>query len=173
MRQPCYPGKGCILEYHGRQTLLPPHAQDALLLLHHFFAIPKLLYTMRTVPCFLAHELRSYVDLLRSITSRIANVFLSDSDTAWTQASLPVKNGGLGIRSAVRLAPSAFLASAAGSSSLVSLTLPTRLQDATLTGRSEAGMLWAQGHDSPPLLDPAAHRQKLWDFPESVQWQWP
>ena len=30
---------------------------------------------------------------------------------AWPQASLPVKNGGLGIRSAAQLAPSAFLAS--------------------------------------------------------------
>ena len=142
------------------------HAQDALLLLRHSFAIPKLLYTLRTTPCFLSHELKSYDNLLRSITSRIANVSLSDPDPAWIQASLPVKHGGLGIRSAVQLAPSAFLASAAGSSSLVSMIVPTPLQDAPLTGRSEALRLWAQGHDSPPPPDPAAHRQKLWDLPK-------
>ena len=85
------------------------HAQDALLLLRHSFAIPKLLYTLRTAPCFLSHELRSYDDLLRSITSRLANVSHSDSDPAWTQATLPVKNGGLGIRSAIQLAPSDLL----------------------------------------------------------------
>ena len=80
------------------------HAQDALPLLCHSFAIPKLLYTLRTAPCFLSHELRSYDDLLRSITSRIANVPFSESDPVWTQASFPVKQGGLGIWSAVQLA---------------------------------------------------------------------
>ena len=141
------------------------HAQDALLLLRHSFAIPKLLYTLRTAPCFLSHELRSYDDLLRSITSRIANVPLSESDPAWTQASLPVKQGGLGVRSAVQLAPSAFLASAAGSSGLVSQIVPAHLQDASLVARSEALSLWTLGHDSSPPPDPVAHRQKMWDYP--------
>jgi len=35
------------------------------------------------------------------------------SDTQWQQATLSVREDGLGIRSAVMLAPSAFLASAA------------------------------------------------------------
>ena len=136
------------------------HAQDALLLLHHSFAIPKLLYTLRTAPCFLSHELRTYDDLLRSITSRIANVPFSESDAAWTQASLPVKQGGLGIRSAVQLAPSAFLASAAGSSSLLSQIIPAHLQDSSLVARSEALSLWTLGHDSPPPPDPVAHAKR-------------
>ena len=129
------------------------HAQDALF----SFAIPKLLYTLRTAPCFLSHELRTYDDLLRSITSRIANVPFSESDAAWTQASLPVKQGGLGIRSAVQLAPSAFLASAAGSSGLVSQIVPAHRQDSFLVARSEALSLWTLGHDSPPPPDPVAH----------------
>ena len=141
------------------------HAQDALLLLRHSFAIPKLLYTLRTASCFLSHELRTYDDLLRSITSRIANAPLSESDAAWTQASLPVKQGGLGIRSVVQFAPSAFLASAAGSSSLVSQIVPAHLQDSSLVARSEALSLWTLGHDSPPPPDPVAHHQKMWDYP--------
>src|SRR5688572_18326954 len=40
------------------------------------------------------------------------------SDDQWIQASLPVRNGGLGIRSAVMLATSACLASAAGTRNL-------------------------------------------------------
>ena len=36
------------------------------------------------------------------------------NDNQWTQATLPVKDGGLGICSVIVLAPSAFLASAAG-----------------------------------------------------------
>ena len=141
------------------------HAQDALLLLRHSFAIPKLLYTLRTAPCFLSHELSIYDNILKSITSRITNVPLGDSDTAWTQASLPVKQGGLGIRSAVQLAPSAFLASAAGSSGLVSQILPKRLQEVPYAAKAEALSSWMQGHDSPPPPDPVAHRQRMWDLP--------
>ena len=40
------------------------------------------------------------------------------TDDQWTQASLPVWSGGLGIRSVSTLASSAFLASAAGTLSL-------------------------------------------------------
>ena len=98
----------------GRLKFL--HTQDALLLLRYSLAIPKLSYTLRTAPCFLSPELQTYDGLLRSITSNITNISFQDSDPAWTQASLPVKHGGLGIQSAVQLASSAFLASAAGSS---------------------------------------------------------
>jgi len=48
---------------------------------------------------------------MRAALSTIANYNLDDA--AWDQASLPVKEGGLGIRSVAVLAPSAFLASAA------------------------------------------------------------
>ena len=44
----------------------------------------------------------------------------------WSQANLPVNAGGLGIRSAVKLALSAFLASAASTLSLQNLILPSR-----------------------------------------------
>ena len=76
-----------------------------------------------------------------------------------------MKQDVLGIRSAVQLAPSAFLASAAGSSGLVSQLVPTQLQDVPLVARPEALSQWALGHDSPPPPDPVAHRQKMWDHP--------
>ena len=55
--------------------------------------------------------MREFDNTLRSGLTSILNVDLSENQ--WTQASLPVGDGGLGIRSAQMLAPSAFLASAA------------------------------------------------------------
>ena len=100
------------------------HAHYTFLLLRHSIAIPKLLYTLRTSPCFLSPELSEYYSLLRSIASSLVNIHFQDNDSAWLQASLPVNQGGLGIRSAGQLAPSAFLASTAASSTLAHLMLP-------------------------------------------------
>ena len=141
------------------------HTQDSLLLLRHSLAIPRLSYILRTSPCFLSAELRVYDDLLKSITSSITNNSLQSSVTAWPQASLPVKNGGLGIRSAVQLAPSAFLASAAGSSTLVAQIIPRHLRKFPIVAREEAFSCWSQGHHNPPPPDSVSHRQREWDSP--------
>ena len=85
---------------------------DAYLLLRHSLAIPKLLYLLRTSPCFLSSSLKIYDDELRATVCSSFNIQLAESDPSWTQSTLPVRRGGLGIRSAVQLAPSAFLASA-------------------------------------------------------------
>ena len=127
-------------------------AHDALCLLRHAFALPKLLYTLRTSPCFFAPEVQGFDSLLRSLLSSILNINLTDS--AWSQASLPVRCGGLGVRSATLLAPSAFLASAAGSADLVHDILPPRLQNASYQVQVEALECWSQGHNAPPLLVP-------------------
>ena len=104
-----------------RLGLLCSH--DALILLRHCFSLPKVLYTLRTAPCFLSCHLQSFDDILRSILSLIVNVSLN-SDSAWLQASLPVKAGGIGIRRSTQLAPTAYLASAAGCSDLIQQILP-------------------------------------------------
>ena len=75
------------------------------------------------------------------------------------KASLPVKCVGLGIQSAVQLAPSAFLASAAGSSGLVTQILPSHLQDIPLSAMAEALKAWSQGHQNPPSPPPVSHHQ--------------
>ena len=54
--------------------------------------------------------------------STIINVDLGDEQ--WLQASLPVKNSGLGIRSAQMMAPSAFMPSAAWTRALQVSILP-------------------------------------------------
>ena len=84
-------------------------AHDSLLLLRNSFSIPKLLYTLRTSPWFLSPTLDSHDKTLKSIVSTITNIHLVEGEPAWLQATLLVGSGGLGIQSAVQLAPSAFL----------------------------------------------------------------
>ena len=47
---------------------------DAILLLEHSFVILKLLYNLRTSPCFLSPKLQEYDRLLQSIESGITNI---------------------------------------------------------------------------------------------------
>ena len=76
-----------------------------------------------------------------------------------------MKTGGLGIRSAVQLAPSAYMASAAACSELVSIVLPPQLQDFTAASAylDEARTQWSCGHDLPPPEGTGQHLQKAWD----------
>ena len=138
---------------------------DAILLLHHCLAIPKLLYTLRTSPCFLSPELENYDNLLKNIVSKTVNIHFGDNDSMWTQASLPVRYGGLGIRSAVDLAPSAFLASANASADLVHRVVPAHFQHTAIPCLDEALSHWSKGNSLSPPEGTAQHHQKNWDTP--------
>ena len=94
-------------------------SHNALILLRHTLAIPKLFHILHSSPAFRSSVFESYDDTLVSMVSQITNNIIHTDDPAWLQASLPVGNGGLGIRSAVHLAPSAFLASADATSTVV------------------------------------------------------
>ena len=143
-----------------------PHfcRHDALLLLRHSFAIPKILYLLRTSPCFRSTKLVEFDLLLRSIVSKVINVNLSDDDV-WCQASLPVSSGGIGIRSAVQLASSAFLASAAGCKVLSSKILPPRLHVSPSPEVEEAVLIWSAKSPASPPASPIKSQQKAWDKP--------
>ena len=104
-----------------RLSLLQAH--DVLCLLKNALAMPNLLYILRTSLCAGNPLLSKFDNILRRGLSKIFNYDLTDSQ--WIQASLPVQMGGLGVRSACTLAPSAFLASAAATLSL-SITLSCR-----------------------------------------------
>ena len=66
---------------------------DALILLRHSFAIPKILYILRTAPCFSSPCLESFDQELRSMMGAILNISLVDA-SSWSQATLPVGSGG-------------------------------------------------------------------------------
>ena len=88
--------------------------------------MPKLLYILRTFPCAGITLLSTFDNVLRSGLSKIINVDLNDSQ--WTQATLSVHIRGLGVRSACKLAPIAYLASAAATFSLQEAILPKPLR---------------------------------------------
>ena len=144
-----------------RLQLLSAH--DAILLLKHSFALPKLLYCLRTSPCFLSPRVQEYDTLLKDIVSGITNVHFGEGSPTWAQATLPVKLGGLGIRCAAQIAPCAYLASTAASTDLVQHIVPPHLRDIPFPYRNEAEILWSEGHDHPPPGGIAQHHQKIWD----------
>ena len=140
------------------------HLQDALVLLRFSLAAPRLIYLLRTSPCFDCPILQGFDEVIRRILSRICNIPFSANDNLWLQASLPVRSGGLGIRSAVQLAPSAFLSSIFGSSDLVKKILPSIIQHPS--SEVEAAIsVWSQHHDHPPLTAPSSFSQREWDTP--------
>ena len=96
-------------------------AHDALLLLKNSLSAPKLLHILRSTYCEGHELLTKFDDTLKSALCLICNISLTEQQ--WLQASLPVRAGGLGIRRVSSLAPSAFLASAAGTRDLQDLIL--------------------------------------------------
>ena len=104
-----------------QMALISSH--DALVILNYSLGSTRMLYVLRASPCTSNPALIQFDDLQRTAIGKIANCTLLN-DINWIQASLPVKHGGLGIRSVDVLAPSAFLASAAATLSIQSAALP-------------------------------------------------
>src|SRR3989442_6164507 len=111
----------CLEVVSSRLRLLQSH--DALIILKNSFSLPSMLHILRSAPCCGHPALQKFDDVLRENLSSVLNV--SMDDLQWLQASLPVHEVGLGIRSAMHLAPSAFLASANVSAPLISGLLAT------------------------------------------------
>ena len=101
---------------------------------------------------------------LREILGLVTNTLLERDSLAWVQAALPVKLGGLGIRSAVSVAPSAFLASTHSTAELVDAILPPRFRSHPAPHLDEAQSRWSAGQDCQPPKGIAACRQKSWDY---------
>jgi len=104
--------------------------------------------------------LQAFDFMLRAAIQRITNSDLSDSQ--WLQASLPVKDGGLGVRRVISLALPAFLASAASTLSL---------QDRILSGSTCSNnryfqsymTTWSSRYGTVPETLPT--KQPFWDRP--------
>ena len=144
----------------SRHKSLASH--DALTILRYSLSTPRLMHTLHCSPSF-EHPLLSEFDTtLRECLCSVVNTDLTDIQ--WSQASLPVSMGGLGIRLASQLAPSAFLASAMGT---------RQLQDAILLQCSAASDMsvdraisfWSSGHNLDAPTEVSAGNQKSWDYP--------
>ena len=136
-------------------------AHEAFYLLKSCFAIPRLLYLLRTTPCSSSPGTILFDEVIRNALSSIANIKLDDD--SWMQASLPVRWGGTGVRSVVDLAPSAFLSSIHAASSFLETILPPWARQSPDPALDEALAQWmARGGVTAPM-GPDCLVQRVWD----------
>ncbi|XP_037042412.1 uncharacterized protein LOC119078809 [Bradysia coprophila] len=141
-----------------RLKLLNSHT--ALFLLKNCFAVPKLTYLLRTSPAWKFEDfISSFDDEIKDLLETILNIDMNDQQ--WTQATLPINFGGLGIRKLQDISLPAFLSSSFGVKSHVSHIL--NFQDTTfIVHLDEALEKWKSLND---LQAPSIkHLQKNWDL---------
>ena len=96
-----------------RLKLLKRH--DALFLLRQCFAMPKIMYLIRTAPVYRNTVwCEEFDETIRKCLQEILNVDMEGS--IWAQSSLPVHLGGLGIRRVSEVALPAYLSSVCATS---------------------------------------------------------
>ena len=145
-----------------RSRLLSLHSHDALLILKNSLSIPSLQHILRTSWCGDHPLLTAFDDQLRSCLSALANVNLEDWQ--WNQASLPVNAGGLGIRQASHVAPSAYLASLHSTRNLVDMILHNFEWHDDVSVANATTYWQSLGGNCPPEGE-SANSQKCWDQP--------
>ena len=85
--------------------------------------LEQMVHRLALLPArFVSLELIPYDETLKRSLSSLLNIDMTP--LAWSQACLPIRWRGVGVRSAYQLAPSAFLASTAGVADLLTLILP-------------------------------------------------
>jgi len=140
-------------------------SHDSLYLLRNVLTAPRLMYLLRTAPCTGSPELLKFDAVLRESVSTTLNIDLGYDH--WTQASLPVRLGGLGIHSVISLAPSAYLASAVSTEELTTSLLLSRMHGAVDSDIATAKSAWSQLATSPSTTSiapsPAWAVQRVWD----------
>ena len=87
-------------------------SRDALILLQASFSTPRVQHLLQCSPSADHAALATFDDTLRSAVCTFTNFELTD--TQWLQATLPIRDGGLGVRRVSSLALSAFVAFAVG-----------------------------------------------------------
>ena len=141
-------------------------SHDALFLLKQCFAIPKIMYTLRTAPCFLNTEwCMEFDDTLRKALQRILNVNMDDS--MWDQCSLPVSFGGIGIRRASDVAVPAYLSSVHATGNGVQAMVSDTIFNESNSFYDLAKEIWLAKAGSETPIPPNQSCQKQWDLPLS------
>ena len=93
-------------------------AHPAFFLLRNFLSMPRLLFKLRSSPCYRLHaELTQFDKTLRKATSTVCNVKLDD--TGWQQSTLPVAQGDRGLSTAVNISLPAYASSLSATRQLV------------------------------------------------------
>lgn len=144
----------------GRMDKLNAH--HAYCLIRRSLPIPKLSYLLRTTPCWQALDvLEEYDSTLKATMQTIVNCRFSGN--SWDEATLPVKLGGLGLRSSTNLCYSSFLGSIHSVSNLVANIVPA-FTLSSYVYVSEASKAWSKIAQSDVLPEPDRKLQHKWDL---------
>ncbi|XP_061709915.1 uncharacterized protein LOC133519817 isoform X2 [Cydia pomonella] len=139
---------------------ISPHM--ALYILRLCLFSPKFLYILRCAPLWKFPIMTAKIDqILRDTVGKILNVtFTSPS---WTQATLPIKYGGLGIRLTGSLALPAFLSSAYSTITLIGgiLRIPSTA-NVSVSCLADAESAWRADHPVEQIPEEKAS-QAAWD----------
>ena len=141
--------------FASRLKLLQPH--QAFFLLKNSMSLPRINYILRTTNMSAHRDLTTYDKVLRHTLEDILNVHLNDDK--WKQAILPVKHGGLGLRSSVDVSLPAFISSCMQSRELSNEI--SGLEE--VAGIESAIALWTQMTGG--ANHPDSCSQEKWDFP--------
>ncbi|CAH2232343.1 jg26186, partial [Pararge aegeria aegeria] len=133
----------------------------AYTILKHCLFVPKLMYILRASPVWKFPGLTNKIDaILKDSLEKILN--LSLDEYSWTQATLPIKHGGIGVRKISSVALPAFLSSVHSISDLCSHILKSNTQKITnVTEAIENWKVKCPNDDIPKEVT----KQKLWDSP--------
>lgn len=93
---------------------------QAMFLLQKSLGVPKLIYILRTSSMWKI-DLSQFDNILRHIIAVVLNIHISDE--IWSQMTLPIDKGGIGIRKTEDLATSCFLASVSSNKDLIKAIL--------------------------------------------------
>ena len=141
----------------------------ALFFLSRYASVPRATYLMRAAPVYKAPlSLNAIDDMMREATSRSCNIAMDD--TAWTQASLPVRLGGIGVRRLADTALPAFIASMDATKELVRLINRRHNDDrpAPLTSAIEA---FTEQHYPDFNPDEAISQRRLDELASSLRYE--
>jgi hypothetical protein len=146
----------------SRLAGIPAHC--AFFLLKHSLAIPRLVHLLRcstTWHCI--GGLQQFDKTVLTAMEKITNTRMDD--TAWMQASLPVVNGGLGIRHAADLALPAFIASVNSVRELINTILPQEMLPFSDHAMDEGVRSWIEKSKSVPPEGNHCKSQRNWESP--------
>jgi len=131
-------------------------------LLLNSLTIQKLMFLLCTSPSYKSIVCAILDDTLSQSLSTITNC--SFSEVAWSQASLPINWGGVGLRNVSDLVASAFLSSTHSVKESTDLLLPSSIEATLDDGINQARLHWIS--IAPRLTPPGTlFTQRAWDEP--------
>lgn len=154
-----------IEKFHLSSDLLykiKPHM--ALFILRLCLFTPKFLYLLRSCSIWHLRTLIEPIDnVLKKSLTKILN--LQFDDRSWRQATLPIRLGGLGIRTASSVALPAFLSSTHSTLTLISKILILSIADVRVSGQADAVAHWISSYPG-ENLPVNRESQRGWDLPQ-------